>query len=145
MLEENEDFYEKLRKKIRTWAQSKKGKTNKWVEYIMAAPDLFHLLVKLSLDKDVPAKEKAKLAAAITYFISPLDFIPELILGPIGYVDDIAIAAYVLNNLINQIDPEIVKKYWAGDTDILFLIKKILQVSDEMVGHKWKKIIKKFK
>jgi uncharacterized membrane protein YkvA (DUF1232 family) len=111
----------------------------------MAAPDLFHLLVKLSLDKDVPAKEKAKLAAAITYFISPLDFIPELILGPIGYVDDIAIAAYVLNNLINEIDPEIIKKYWAGDTDILFLIKKILQVSDEMVGHKWKKIIKKFK
>lgn len=145
MLEENEDFYKKLRKKIRIWAQSKKGKTNKWVEYIMAAPDLFHLLVKLSLDKDVPAKEKVKLAAAITYFISPLDFIPELILGPIGYVDDIAIAAYVLNNLINQIDPEIIKKHWAGDTDILFLIKKILQVSDEMVGHKWKKIIKKFK
>lgn len=145
MLEENEDFYQKLRKKIRNWAQSKKGKTSKWSEYIMAAPDLFHLLVKLSLDKNIPAKEKAKLAAAIAYFISPLDFIPELILGPIGYVDDIALAAYVLNNLINKIDPEIIVKYWAGDTDILFLIKKILKVSDEMVGHKWKKIINKFK
>lgn len=145
MLEKNDDYYQKIRKKIRTWTQSENGKTNKWSEYIMAAPDLFHLLVKLSLDKEVPAKEKVKLAAAITYFISPLDFIPELILGPIGYVDDIALSAYILNNLINKIDPEIVKKYWAGDEDILILIKKILKVSDEMVGHKWGKIIKKFK
>lgn len=145
MLEKNDDFYQKLRKKIRNWTQSKEGKTNKWSEYIMAAPDLFHLLVKLSLDKEVPVKEKAKLVAAITYFVSPLDCIPELLLGPVGYVDDIALAAYVLNNLINKINPEIVKKYWAGDENILFLIKKILQISDEMVGHKWKKIIDKFK
>ncbi|MFK4784819.1 YkvA family protein [Fusobacterium sp. MFO224] len=145
MLEKNNDYYQKLRKKIRNWTQSKEGKTNKWSEYILTAPDLFHLLFKLSMDREVPTKEKAKLAAAIAYFICPLDFISEVILGPIGYVDDIALSAYVLNSIINNIDPEIVKRHWAGDQNILILIKKILEVSDEMVGHKWKKILAKFK
>lgn len=141
----NDDYYQKLRKKFRNWMQSEDGKTNKWSEYLMAAPDLFHLLCKLSVDKDVPAKEKAKLVGAITYFISPMDLIPELILGPIGYVDDIALSAYVLNSLINKTDPEIVKKHWAGDGDILILIKHILDIADEMVGVNWKKLTDKFK
>lgn len=145
MLKKNNDYYQKLRKKFRNWMQSEDGKTNKWSEYLMATPDLFHLLCKLSIDKDVPAKEKAKLVAAIAYFISPLDLVPELIVGPIGYVDDIAVTAYVLNSLINKTDPEVVKKHWAGDGDILVLIKHILDVADEMVGVNWKKIIDKFK
>lgn len=145
MSKQNDDFYQKLRKKIRNWVQTEDGKTNKWSEYLMAAPDLFHLLCKLSIDSKVSAKEKAKLIAAITYFVSPIDLVPELILGPVGYVDDIALAAYVLNNLINKTDSEIVKKHWAGDKDILILISNILAIADEMVGVKWKEIIKKFK
>lgn len=145
MSKQNDDFYQKLRKKIRNWAQTEDGKTNKWSEYLMAAPDLFHLLCKLSMDSKVSTKEKAKLVAAITYFVSPIDLVPELILGPVGYVDDIALAAYVLNNLINKTDSEIVKKHWAGDKDILILISNILAIADEMVGVKWKEIIKKFK
>jgi len=144
MSKKNDDFYQKLRKKIRNWIQTEDGKSNKWSEYLMAAPDLFHLLCKLSIDKEVPVKEKTKLVAAITYFISPVDLVPELILGPIGYVDDIALSAYVLNSLINKTNSEIVKKHWAGDKDILTLISKTLEISDEMVGGKWKKIIKKF-
>ena len=37
---------------------------------------------------------------AMIYFISPVDLIPELILGPIGYIDDIgsiiAVLLYVM-------------------------------------------------
>ncbi len=51
----------------------------------MFAPDLLHLLCKLTIDEDVPVKERAKLAAAIAYFISPIDLVPEAIVGIIGY------------------------------------------------------------
>ena len=146
MNEKQTDYYRSLRKKIKTWIESKEGKENQWSEYILWAPDLFHLLVKLSFDKDVPSMQKTKLAAAIAYFISPIDVIPEMIFGPAGYVDDIALAAYVLNSVINHTDPAIVQKHWAGDADVLQVIKKILTAADQMVGQGlWQKVRRTFK
>lgn len=140
MADQQKDFYQNFREKIIKWLDSE-GKNSKWADYLMCAPDLFHLLCKLSIDKDVPVKEKAKLAAAIAYFISPIDLIPEAIVGPIGYVDDIALAAYVLNSIVNNSGPAIVKKHWAGGADVLELIARILKVADEMVGSGlWKKL-----
>ncbi len=110
----------------------------------MFAPDLFHLLCKLSFDKELPAKEKAKLAAAIAYFVSPIDIIPEVLTGPAGYVDDIALAAYVLNSIVNNTRPDIVQKHWVGEGDVLVVIKQILNVADKMVGSGlWEKIKRK--
>ncbi len=134
MTQENQDFYQELRVKIKRWAQTDEGKTNQWTEYLLFAPDLFHLLCKLMLDKEVMIADKAKLAAAIAYYVSPLDFIPELVLGPVGFVDDIAIAAYVLNSLVNNSDPEIVRRHWAGEEEVLEVIKRILNQADRMVG-----------
>ena len=93
------------------------------------------------IDKDVPISKKAKLAAAIAYFISPLDVIPEAFFGPIGYLDDVALTAYILNNLINEIDPQIITRNWAGERELLNLIKTILVNSDKYLGRGlWNKI-----
>lgn len=141
----NDDFYKKLRIKIRDWLKSDEGKNNKFAEYLMFAPDLFHLLCKLSIDKDVPAVEKAKLVGAIAYFVAPVDLIPEVLSGPLGYVDDIALAAYVLNSLVNNIDEEIVKRHWVGDENVLNLIQQILSVAETMLGGGiWEKLRKTF-
>ena len=134
MAHQHPDFYHDLRSKFKTWIHSEEGKDHKWSEYLLAAPDLFHLLCKLSIDKDVPVKEKAMLAGAIAYFVSPIDLVPEAIVGPIGYVDDISLAAYVLNQIVNNTDPEVLKRHWAGDGDLLDLIQHILERADKMVG-----------
>jgi len=140
-----EDFYQNLRTKIREWLQDEQGKTNKWAEYLMCAPDLLHLICKLAIDPDILVADKAKLAGVIVYFISPVDLIPEALTGPPGYVDDIALAAYVLNGIINRSDPAIVKKHWAGQGDVLQLIQQILAVADEMVGSGlWNKLKRQF-
>lgn len=145
-MSEQSDFYQKLREKMREWLTSKEGKSNKFAEYLMFAPDLFYLLCKLSLDKDVPVVEKAKLTGAITYFINPYDLLPEGLVGPAGYVDDIALAAYVLNGMINNTNSEIVKKYWPGDSDVLNVIRQILLAANCMIGSGlWKKLKDKFK
>jgi len=139
------DFYLKLRKNVKHWLNDNLNKENKWGEYILVAPDLFHLLYKLSVDKDVPANKKVKLVAGIAYFISPIDLLPEAFLGPIGYLDDIAVTAYILNDLINEIDPQIIRNHWAGEQDILDLVKTILANADKMIGSKmWGKIRKRF-
>lgn len=140
-----QDFYKKLRNDVKTWLNKNLDSENKWSDYVLAAPDLFHLLCKLSVDKDVPSKKKIKLLAGIAYFVSPIDLLPEAFLGPIGYLDDIAVTAYILNDLINEIDPQIVRNHWAGDSDILDLIKTILANADKMIGGKlWNKIRKRF-
>lgn len=135
------DFYEKLRRKITEFSQSKRGREHKFIEYILLVPDLFYLLCKLTVDKDVPVVEKTKLVGVITYFISPIDLVPEVILGPIGYLDDIALVTYVLNGLLNKVDSEVVKRNWPGDEDILDVIQQILRVADKMIGvGLWNKI-----
>ena len=140
-----QDFYKKIRNDVKTWLNKNLDRGNRWADYILAAPDLFHLLCKLSVDKDVPSKKKIKLIAGIAYFISPIDLLPEAFLGPIGYLDDIAVTAYILNDLINEIDPQIVRKHWAGEKDILDLVKTILANADKMIGSRlWRKIKTKF-
>lgn len=142
---QHDDFYQSLRKKIIAYFATEEGKTNKFAEYIMIAPDLFYLLCKLTIDEEVKIEDKAKLAIAIAYFVSPIDLIPEAITGPLGYVDDIAVAAYVLNIIINNTAPEIVSKYWVGEGDILLKIQEIIKSADEMLGSGlWKKIKDKF-
>jgi len=145
MAEQNADFYQKLREEFRDWAKTEEGQSNKFAEYLLCAPDLFHLLCKLTFDSRVPTLEKAKLAGAIAYFVSPVDLIPEAILGPVGYVDDIALAAIVLNNLVNKTEQGVIQEHWAGDGDVLNLIKEIIEAADEMLGSGlWRKLKKAY-
>ena len=139
------DFYQKLRVKFKDWMTSDEGKTSKWAEYLMFAPDLFHLLCKLAIDTDVSVSDKAKLAGVIVYFISPVDLIPEALLGPAGYADDLVVAAWVLNNMVNHVDQDIIRKHWAGEEDVLQVIQQIIGVADQMIGSgMWEKVKRKF-
>jgi uncharacterized membrane protein YkvA (DUF1232 family) len=140
MEEKHADFYQNLRARIADWLANQ-GEGYRHARLLLVAPDLFHLLCRLALDKRVPAPAKAKLAGAIAYFVSPLDIVPELVLGPIGFLDDIAVAAYALNSVINSGQGEIAKELWAGDGDVLTLIQQILGATDEMLGPSvWKKL-----
>lgn len=128
------DFYQRLRARMKDWLAGKIGRHHKYAEYIMFAPDFFHLLVKLAGDKRVSASEKGKLVGAIVYFVSPIDLISEALLGPVGYVDDLVLAAYVLNSLLQKSGKELIREHWAGDGDVIALIEKILSKADELVG-----------
>ncbi len=132
-MSKEEDFYQRLRGRIHHWAETTGG-THRWIEYLMWAPDLFHLLWRLSLDPQVPHHLKARLLVAIAYFISPLDLIPEAVFGPAAYADDVALAAYVLGSILNELDPELLRRHWAGNQDVLGVIKAILKVAQSMVG-----------
>ena len=81
--------------------------------------------------------------AAIAYFISPIDLLPEAFLGPFGFADDIIVAALVLHGLINNTSPDVVERHWPGDDNVLDVIKKIINVSDRLVGKKVMQKIRK--
>ncbi|MBN2709339.1 MAG: DUF1232 domain-containing protein [Calditrichaceae bacterium] len=125
------DFYKKIRKQITDYVERKNFK---YADVLLLAPDFFHLLIKLSLDKRVSGDKKLKLLGCIAYYISPIDVIPEVIFGPLGYMDDIALAAYVLNDFINHGDSDILYEHWAGKGDILASVQNVLTVADKYLG-----------
>jgi len=131
---ESDDFYQSMRIKMRNWLNSTEGAKHKWAELLMMAPDLFHLLLKLARDKEISARQKTPLVVAIVYFITPLDFVPEMFTGPIGFIDDIALAAFVLKRLINDTNLQKIERYWAGERDLLESIQRIVSAGDAMLG-----------
>lgn len=139
-LGEHDDFYQTLRRRIAAWLEQH-GKGFRHAQILLVAPDLFHLLCRLIMDKRVPATHKARLAAAVVYFVSPVDFMPEALLGPAGYLDDVAVAAYALSSLVNAGHGALAKEHWAGEGDLLGVIQHVLTTADEAIGAGlWKKI-----
>jgi len=133
-IKQHEDFYIKMRKQIKSWLKSKNGKDNKWADYVLLAPDLFHLMLQLVIDPDVPVGEKVRLVSVLGYFVLPFELMPEGFLGPIGYLDDVALAAYILNRLVNVVDPQIIYKHWTGDESLIQVLQQILKVADQMIS-----------
>jgi len=141
MDQEQQDFYRKIRREIREFLDKKNFE---YGHLLLLAPDFFYLMVQLILDKRTPNEKKLRLGLAVAYFIMPLDIIPEVIFGPLGYMDDLAIAAYVLNDFINYGDITLVEEHWPGEGDVLKSIQNILMVADNYFGKGlWERIKRK--
>lgn len=53
--------------------------------------------------REIPVKTVILITAALIYLVSPLDAIPDFLIG-IGFVDDGAVIAYVFNSLNEDIE-----------------------------------------
>ncbi len=137
--EEERRYYDRLRKRIRHWTSDHAGSAAS--EVLLAGPDLFVLLSRLVRDRRVPAAEKVKLGAALAYFIAPLDFLPELFLGPLGYVDDVVLAAWVLESFVNGRDAVLIKAHWPGNERAISVIQRVLKLANTVLGGSlWQRI-----
>ncbi len=67
------------------------------------------VLYYVARDPAVPRSLKLKVLGALGYFILPLDFIPDFILG-LGFTDDLAALAWALFTMRKYITPEIERK-----------------------------------
>jgi uncharacterized membrane protein YkvA (DUF1232 family) len=97
-------------------------------EYALLLPRLLKLVWKLARDPRVPPRSKAVLVVLAGYLASPVDLIPDFLPG-IGQLDDLAVVAFALDQMLNRVDPEIVREHWDGDKDILELVQEILDIS----------------
>lgn len=135
------DAYQRIRARVDAWAARKRARDGDEAlerdprgRWILLAPDLLHLLIRLTFDGRVPRGHKVMLAGVIAWFVSPLDLLPDMLLGPIGLLDDVALAAIALDRLINDVDPEIVRGHWAGDGDVLTHVQDIVGTASKTLG-----------
>lgn len=139
-------FYRRLRDRVKRWA-GRRDIPEKRLEYLLAAPDLFILLSRLALDDRVPLRAKAKVAAGIAYFVTPLDMIPDF-LGPPGFLDDVVVAAWILQSIVaelNELDPAILEEHWEGERDVLQRVTDIIDRAEDVLGRGLRFVIRRLR
>jgi uncharacterized membrane protein YkvA (DUF1232 family) len=80
---------------------------------LRALPDIARLIARLVADPVLPRAAKIALAAAAVYLMSPVDLIPDFI-PFVGYLDDLLLAAVVVDGVLNYVDRGLVLRYWPG-------------------------------
>ena len=129
-------FYDRLREHIHSFVEEKGSLVEKIGDLLLLVPDTFMLLWRLANDERVSGRNKGLLISGIAYFISPIDAIPEGIVGPIGYIDDLVLAVFILNKLLTDTDPAVLREHWSGHEDVLASIRRVLTAVDTMVDEK---------
>jgi uncharacterized membrane protein YkvA (DUF1232 family) len=100
--------------------------------FLMFLPNMVLLLGRLLKDSRVPTAEKALFLAALVYFISPLDFIPD-VFPFIGQIDDLYLIALTLLRLVNRTDATVVRQLWPGGGDIVALADSIAGIAPKFL------------
>ena len=102
-------------------------------EYALLIPDIITLMYRLFKDKRVKLDIKIKVAAILAYLASPIDIVPDFI-PMIGKMDDVAIAFFGLNSIINDIPEEIIMQNWQGKDNIIVTAKEAVNYISVSVG-----------
>jgi len=136
-------FYDRIRSNIAAYIDRKGPALGKSAEYLFLVPDVFILLFRLAKDERVTGKNKVLLGTGLAYYIFPLDIMPEAILGPIGFLDDLVFGVYILSRMLNDTDEAILREHWSGRGDLLDMIRKVIGSADGMVGSDFMAKIKK--
>jgi uncharacterized membrane protein YkvA (DUF1232 family) len=128
-------FYDRLRSRVLDTVERRAGRLPEDVVIaLLLAPDIFILLVRLVLDKEVPRRARILIGGAIAYFISPIDLLPELILGPIGYLDDLVVAVAVVTQVFTGDLEPYARKHWTGKQDLQEVLHDVSSAARSLLG-----------
>jgi uncharacterized membrane protein YkvA (DUF1232 family) len=102
-------------------------------DLLLLLPDLTVLLVRLLRDPRVSYGDKCVALLGLGYVLSPIDLLPEVLLGPIGLIDDLVIVAATLSRVLNHVHPDVVRSHWPGKGDALDAIQRVTQWTETFV------------
>lgn len=94
---------------------------------LRAVPDLVRLIGGLVRDPRLPRPVKLSLAAAVVYLLSPVDLVPDFI-PFLGYLDDVAIAAMVVDGIVNHVDRALLLRYWPASPQSLEQVARVARL-----------------
>jgi len=128
-------FYDRLRQRVHDFLEERGGSVGSTAtDYLMLVPDVFILLARLSLDKQVPKEQRVLIGGALAYFVIPIDFLPEAILGPVGYLDDLVLSAVVLSKAFGEQLEPYTDRHWSGSAKLRTVLADVAQAAESLVG-----------
>ncbi len=128
-------FYDRLRERIHVAVERRGGRLgNAAAEVLLLAPDVFMLLARLALDREVPKSSRTLIASTLAYFLLPLDMLPEAMIGATGYAEDLVLAAAVLTrSLGGELEPY-AEKHWSGSQPLRKTLHDVLATARGLTG-----------
>jgi uncharacterized membrane protein YkvA (DUF1232 family) len=137
-------FYDYLRERIIRTVERRGGRMSEGtVRALLLVPDIFILLVRLALDKNVPKPARVLVGGALAYFVLPFDLFPEGILGPVGYMDDLVLATAVLAQAFGGDLEPYARKHWSGSEDLRVVLRDISESAHSLLGENLYERLKK--
>lgn len=128
-------FYDRLRERTTRAAEAKTGRPGRGVlEVLLLAPDLFILLLRLSLDDRVPADARRLFIGALVYFVTPVDLLPEAILGAGGLLEDVVLAAAVSSMALGPTLEPLAESYWSGSRRLRVVLRDLSEGTYHLLG-----------
>ncbi|MEM6453924.1 MAG: DUF1232 domain-containing protein [Acidobacteriota bacterium] len=128
-------FYDRLRARISDALESRNERFGpQMAELLLLAPDTFMLLARLALDRDVPKEKRAIIVSALAYFVLPADLLPEMALGAAGYVDDVFIAAVLLQHAFGRDLATFAEKHWSGRENLRVVLRDVVDSAHSVLN-----------
>lgn len=109
-------------------------------EAVLLLPNVIKLLARIVRDPRVPVRTKAFSGAVLLYVLSPIDLIPDFIIG-FGKLDDLILSAVAIQHLIESAGPEIVAEHWDGSDASLDLILTAAEMGAEVIPKPLRKML----
>ncbi len=123
-------FYDRLRATV---VVPRYGVSSSLADLLLLLPDLAVLLFRLARDPRVPIGAKVIAGLGVGYVLSPIEVLPEIILGPIGLIDDLLVVGTALSRLLKSVHPDVVRSHWSGQGDALDAIHRVTDWTDKQV------------
>ncbi len=149
-------FFQTFLKKIHQWDENVDRYRDRFailravplrtiLRIMRAGPEILHLLISLVNHDEISKETKSRISAALAYFIFPFDILPEGIIGPIGYFDDLVIALMLVDYLLNgenEAEKAIINEVWQGEPGELETLRTMVRGINILryVGNKVRKI-----
>lgn len=103
-------------------------------DLLLLLPDVAVLLGRLLRDPRVAASDKAVALLGLGYLLSPIDFMPAWLFGPLGALDDLLVLCAAASRVLNHVHPDVVRAHWPGTGDALHKIREITGWSEREIG-----------
>lgn len=101
-------------------------------EAALFLPNLAKLFTRLMRDPRVPLRRKALVGAVLVYVVSPVDLVPDFVVG-LGHIDDIVLVSVALDHLMSGTSAAVVREHWDGSEDALDLVRSVFAWGAEIV------------
>lgn len=92
------------------------------LEAVLMIPNVVKLLTRLVRDPRVPVRRKMIVGAVLTYVVSPIDLVPDFVVG-FGRLDDLVLVSLALDHIMEGTDEQVLQEHWDGSEDALDLLR----------------------
>lgn len=101
---------------------------------VKGIPAFGKLLFRLLGDGRVSLLDRALFGATLVYLFTPVDLVPDWIVG-FGQLDDLLLVLFTVDRLLYRTDPDVLLEHWEGDPETLLTLRDLLDRSaDRLPG-----------